>query len=946
MDYDLNARLILRVPRFPVNKARLCLDELLQDTVFRDALYLGSDAMFNELSRNDFQLARCSNKMKHSLAKYHKRMCYRPTPFGAFAGIAVLPFNGSKDSGLVIAGSFREGVINKKLPGSFSGEQYYRLNPFLYPYGNDFRILGKSEKANQSTFTISEIFGSDLIRELASGPQTLSREHLVYLLQKNGIDTPEIDRYIGELTELQIILPRKTIARNFPYTLNVEHKKDPGSSYDSYCGFSAGGALPQGAKQKLQQAIHCLEKISSKYEPEALTNFKDRFEKLFDKREVPLLHALDPELGIDYDSLSGNSISVSEAKMRESIAWSRLHELLLGKWTRQSGRGVPEIEFLDKDLAEFDAAHRNRPPGISVMFTVLGDNSLHIKSAGGASSLNMIGRFTVFDPGILDLAKELAVKEMEANPEVLFAEISHIDSPGFASVNRKAIVYKYQIPFFGSQEVPDDFVIALSDLYISLSDKRLALRSARLNRQIIPRFSSAFNYQRGSLPIFRFLCDLQHEGVDTNLNFSMARLFPGLPAYPRLTYKGMILEAASWHPDAEDLSVFRKLDETRQFEAFSTFAGLAGLPEEFCYEVHDHLLHIKRSSLQDVRLLLKTIPASGKIVFREYYKSQESLVKDDQGNSYTHECIAFLTNRESSYVPAVERTHRRELMQESKDKLFPFDEWLYFKIYLHPAGYADLLLNYIQPFIAENVRKGNISCWFFITYFDDDFHLRLRVKQTPRRETHLLKTYKKLEKHLRLLPNLKKLELSTYFKERERYASIGIEAAEELFKISTEIVLSEFTESGLISDPHPEKVFSGLRHLLMVCQSLDFSLSQIEALSKQLIGHLSKSQKIEFDSEFRVRQRELRGFLIRNKEKRILENNYLEALLAATGSLKQDEKLRLVTDLNHMHLNRLCLYDQQLLEMKSYYFLGKLVRGMVYRLMTPQADHITNCGKV
>ncbi len=72
-NYDLNSRMILRIPRLPVNKADTCLDEMLKDPVFRDALYLASDAMVCELRRNDYQLSSCSEKMKHSLMKYNQK---------------------------------------------------------------------------------------------------------------------------------------------------------------------------------------------------------------------------------------------------------------------------------------------------------------------------------------------------------------------------------------------------------------------------------------------------------------------------------------------------------------------------------------------------------------------------------------------------------------------------------------------------------------------------------------------------------------------------------------------------------------------------------------------------------------------------------------------------------------------------------------------------------
>lgn len=935
MNYDLNTQMILRVPRFPINNASHTLDEILLDSVFRDALYLASDAMTDELKRSNFQHSLCSEKMKLSLMKYHKRICYRPTPFGAFAGLALFEWQVSKEPGIVIdKESFRTLVMKKKTlyqGGSFPEGKYYHINPFIYQYGSDFRIFRKDEKGEQITFTISEIFGSGAIINLVSGKQIISKTSLLEILQKSGVDKDDLVLYIEELLELQILLVHQPINRNFPYPLIPEHKENPGSSFDSYCSVSVNGSMPEGLKEQLHHAIFCLEKLSNACELQALTNFKMSFKKLFDRKDVSLLQALDPELGIDYDNLTNNLLSATGRKIPQSIPWSPLHELLLGKWTSQSSTKIPQIEILEKELKELNNPQKNYPPGSSIMFSVI-DDHLHIKAAGGVSSLNMIGRFTVLDPDILKLGRTLAKKEMEINPDVLFAEISHLDKVKHASVNQKAVVYDYQISFFETPEVTDDFVIGLNDLYITLVDDCLQLWSARLKKRIIPRFSCAYNYHNSQLPIFRFLCDLQHEGFNQNLNFSMANLFPGMPAYPRVIYKNLILEPASWHLDAKHLSEIKKLDQLSQFTAFKAYARQIGLPDEIYYEVHDHLLHIKLSNSRDMGLLLKTIPPSGKIVFREYNNRQETLVKDTLGNSYTHECIAFIINRERSYSP-----YPRPIISVpiiGKDKHFPFNEWLYFKIYMHPSGYKDLLLNYIHSFTAENTDKGNISSWFFISYYDEESHLRLRLKQIPGKEANLLKSYKKLENSLRHLPNLKKLELATYFKEQERYTSIGIQVAEELFGLSSEIVLSELSRP-FMDDQNREKIFQALRYLLMVSLGLKFHIPMILELSKSFTGHLTKSQKIEFDLEFREQQRDLWLFLTKNTKMGILETQYVNKLGMVIQALSDSEKLQVITDLNHMHLNRHYLQDLRFNEVKTYYFLGKVIRSMVNNPWSP-----------
>ncbi|SKB40256.1 lantibiotic dehydratase [Daejeonella lutea] len=918
MNYDLHPRIILRVPRFPVNRAGAGMDEMLKDPVFREALYLASDSLYKELEKNDFELNACSKKVRHSLAKYQKRMCYRPTPFGTFAGVALVPIVG--ESGIIVkTDSFRALVKEKHKTSDISQCSSYRVNPFLYPYGEDFRVLTKTENGSQSTFSISEVFGSGLIGKLISKHGSFSNKYLENLIREHGINNAELNEFADQLKNLQIILPAHKSLQEYPVLLAAKPRKAPGSKYDSYCTVRVDGSLPTGIERKIRQGIHCLEKISIRHESAALTQFKTRFEKLFDRRTVPLLQALDPELGIDYDGLTGNSSAERQAGAA-GIPWSPLHELLLSKWTSHKG-SIPELEISDSDLAGLKTSERVYPPGMAVMFSSLGDK-LHVKAAGGASSLNMIGRFTALDSVILDVAKELASVEINHNPEVVFAEILHVDGPDVASVNTRATVYQYQIPFFEAPDVQDEFVLDLGDLYVSLVNNRLILRSARLNKQVIPRYSNAYNFHRSTLPVFRFLCDLQHEGLDSNLNFSMAGLFPGLAFYPRVVYKDVILEAASWRMNAKELFPAAGEYPTTQFSAFNEFASRINLPEEFYYEVHDHLLHINRSLGEDVALLLQTIPVAGKVILREYFKSQETMVKDEQDNGYTHECIAFLTNREISYPNLV---GREILMHESKSKLLPFDEWLYLKIYLHPAGYPDLLLNFIQPFIKENLDSGNIVSWFFISYYDDDFHLRLRVKQVNIRYAILLERYQELESKLRLLPNIRKIELSTYFKETERYAPIGIEKAERIFEMSSEIVLSELSDAGPGSEE--KLIFSAVNHLLILFNALNFSLSDLHELCEGVTGNLGKSKRIDFDTQFRSYRRELLQHVGRHVGTS-LEKQYLEYVRIAVMALPSWTKPQMIIDINHMHLNRLFLHDQRDNEVRSYYFAAKIARAL------------------
>jgi thiopeptide-type bacteriocin biosynthesis protein len=122
----------------------------------------------------------------------------------------------------------------------------------------------------------------------------------------------------------------------------------------------------------------------------------------------------------------------------------------------------------------------------------------------------------------------------------------------------------------------------------------------------------------------------------------------------------------------------------------------------------------------------------------------------------------------------------------------PASEWLYAKIYGSPAILDRILVEAVQPAIRELQRSGLAKRWFFIRYWDQQPHLRVRLHGPPQRMRN--EAWRKLE--LALRPYLDRgdiwtLQLDTYEREVERYGGPGaIEGAERFFTADSDLAVA------------------------------------------------------------------------------------------------------------------------------------------------------------
>jgi hypothetical protein len=165
----------------------------------------------------------------------------------------------------------------------------------------------------------------------------------------------------------------------------------------------------------------------------------------------------------------------------------------------------------------------------------------------------------------------------------------------------------------------------------------------RLKRYVIPRLSNAHNFSMASLPVYRFLCDLQYQGICSNLGFSWGSIDRESLHLPRIIYKNMILHPAMWNIPASDLKKFTEsIKEDARWCSIQELRKKFRMPMEILLCQGDNELWINLQNHHCLSLLQNEIKGMDHIVIKEYLANQsEALVNSGEG-AFANECVFFM----------------------------------------------------------------------------------------------------------------------------------------------------------------------------------------------------------------------------------------------------------------------------------------------------------------
>ncbi|NIM10536.1 MAG: hypothetical protein GTO45_00960 [Candidatus Aminicenantes bacterium] len=531
-------------------------------------------------------------------------------------------------------------------------------------------LVDEEISAEEAREFIEELVSSQLlVNELEpaiTGPEFLN-QILAVLEGVEGID--DVRENIVHIKNLLQEVDQSKIGTTVSYYHRIaEDLKPLNTTFELKFLFQTDMVKPVGhcvvdesVAQDLLEGMDALNRLSRRPSATTLTQFRDAFFERWETKEIPLLQALDTEAGIGYRQtrdagdvapLVDDLAVPGSGESSQEINWNPVTSFLLKKYRESLANNSYEVEITEKELEPFEPVWNDLPDSLSTMVKIVENKSdkypkprVLMGGFGGSGAGNLLGRFCHADETTDTFVKEITKKEGELNPDVIMAEIIHLPESRVGNVLLRPVLRPYEIPYLAKAAVPEEFHIKVDDLMVSVKANQVVLRSKRLNKRIIPRLTNAHNYSYNALPVYHFLADMQTQNLRGGIGFNWGPLANEYDFLPRVIYKNLIFNPATWNIRRDDLKDIVKIKEDDPlYGAIQEWRTKLRMPAYVWLADSDNKLFINLENLMCIRTLFSVTKNRGGFQLEEFlFDPGNSIVKGEEG-VFTNEFIFSFYN--------------------------------------------------------------------------------------------------------------------------------------------------------------------------------------------------------------------------------------------------------------------------------------------------------------
>ena len=402
--------------------------------------------------------------------------------------------------------------------------------------------------------------------------------------------------------------------------------------------------LSKKIPMKILKGIEILSRISSTKDKDYLERFKNAFMQRYGSREVSLSLLFDEEVGLKFQhkKMYNEFDLIADFQMKESGDGNPLKinrdviTFLQSKYEQVLMKGLKSLEITDSDIKKLpDNIQKPLSNTFSALVELYQDHTkelIFLSSAGGSTALNLISRFSQQSNEMASVVNEVVEKEHTYQPDKILAEINHLPDNRTGNILKSMVNRAYEIVYLSNSELPYENQILIGDLYVSIQNNHIRLRSKKLDKEIIPVLSNAHNFDTNdALPIYVFLCELQFQEKKEVINFLWPELFLNFKFLPRVQYKDMIFSKAKWR------LMFSEIANQKNLKNWFTQRKI---PQFVQIQEHDKFLLLNLENEYCIELLKSHCKKYQEIWITEFlFTPENGLQINDQG--YTNEFIIF-----------------------------------------------------------------------------------------------------------------------------------------------------------------------------------------------------------------------------------------------------------------------------------------------------------------
>ncbi len=928
---------VSRTTSFSIESFETHKDDIIsffeKNTLFQLSILIASKDLYNDLKKNK------KNKVKTSLENYFKRAHFNAVPFGTFSKVGTLQWDVRhkirKCNTAFVTITADNSVFIQELSKALQTDWIkclYYTNPTIHFLSQNRLSYYKTNVTSDCNFKTeyAELDFDEntewVINQFKNGAKI---PEITSLLENDGFETNEINNYLTTIIEAGLIInsclfpPRNTskslTINNFEsllikekiHTINskklmnslvnrLTEEQDTLSKENTHknlymvTGYDLmEGGIHNSIKEKIKDYINFTLAFNHHDKPitKKLLAFGNEFYHHFNDDFVPLSKVFNPKCGLQYNA-------------KDKSVSSALPTAIFKKTITSNNQPI----YMDMPDVKADHLFKKLGPTFGVMYELLrcketGKQIVYFKSVGGSSAINILGRFANATEA---LCKEIATYEEQVYNEQIVAEINMIMQPRALNVFSEKRYYRHVISLnttFDKNSIP----VFFEDLYVKFNGSRFILISKKLQKEIIPRLTSAINYKLSKSNAYHFLCDLQYQNkelIPTNFDMnSYANV--GVPYIPRIYLKDDILLRP-----AQLLLVNNNLN-LEDFKVYvSKLIKLYSFPNKICVSDKKGTITMDFENEEAFSVLHKKILKLHSFYISEsLYSSFTPQVK--QGTEhFAHELYSCIKNVD--FEPPKPLSNSTINFNKEHQNTPILSEWLYLELYCNTYGENEII-NTIMEFMPST-----IELFFFVRYNYPKNHLRVRFKtQSIEAKSIILTKIEDLKRNNLVLEYL----IKPYNQELGRYGGERLMIlSEKIFHLDS---LDTFNQIIKYDTLDQESIF--LQAIFKIKYYFEFfDLTLDEMISQCELGVAALSKEFPLDKVLRKSFNKLsKDLLVKIDEKqqhRFLEIPALKSEITLHLKKRTNKKKQYVSDVIHMSINRLFNDKPRFKEFQAYYF--------------------------